>query len=76
MVNPVNKQLEKAFAEAAKLPPEEQDALARWLLAELAAERSWDDSLSRSREKLRGLAADAVREHREGRTRPLDPEKL
>jgi hypothetical protein len=33
--------LEKAFSEAAKLPPEEQDALANWLLEEMESERRW-----------------------------------
>ena len=72
----MTKNLDKAFAEASKLPARQQDALARWILAELAAERNWDELLSRSSEKLAGLRAEAVREHREGRTRPLDPDRL
>lgn len=37
--------LEKAFAEAASLPEQDQDSLATWLLAELAAQRRWDKAL-------------------------------
>ena len=38
----MTKLLEKAFAEAAKLPPEEQDALATAVLSEIESERRWD----------------------------------
>ena len=34
--------LQEAFEEVAKLPPEEQNAIAQWILAELASERKWD----------------------------------
>lgn len=57
--------LEKAFAEAASLPEEDQDSLASWLLAELAAERRWDKAFSESADKLVVLAAAALREHAE-----------
>lgn len=40
--NTVTALLEKAFAEAAKLPTAEQDLLASRLLAELAAEDDFD----------------------------------
>ena len=35
----MTKQLEQAFMEASKLPPEEQNILAKWLLAELSSEK-------------------------------------
>ena len=41
----MTKLLEKAFAEAVKLPRKEQDKLAKWLLAEMASEHRWDDAL-------------------------------
>ena len=72
----MTKDLERAFAEAKKLPERQQDAIARWLLAELEAERDWDESLSRSSQKLADLGAEAVREHREHLTRELDPDSL
>ncbi len=37
----MTKLLEKAFAEATKLPKKDQDKLARWVLAEIAAEERW-----------------------------------
>ena len=68
--------LEKAFAEAAKLPIREQDALAAWILDELASERRWDQAFADSADVLARLADQALVEHREGRTRVLDPDKL
>ncbi|MEK7270821.1 MAG: hypothetical protein AAB215_07790 [Planctomycetota bacterium] len=68
--------LEQAFAEAAKLSPAEQDAIARRLLAELADEKAWDAAFSGSQDALARLAAEALAEHRTGRTLPLDLERL
>ena len=68
--------LEQAFAEAAKLPTEEQDLLASRLLAELAAEDAFDEAIVRSSEKLGRLAREAIAEHRGGLTEELDPERL
>jgi hypothetical protein len=68
--------MEKAMAEAAKLPEAEQEAFAAFLLAELESERRWDDLFSRSQDMLAGMAEEARREYRAGRTEPLDPEKL
>ena len=68
--------LKKAFAEAAKLAGVEQDALARWLLEELASQRRWDETLGNSQDRLALLADEALAEHRDGCTHELDPEKL
>lgn len=68
--------LRKAFEEASKLPPGEQDALASVLLDELQDERRWDRALEETHEKLTGLADAALAEHRAGDTQPLDPDKL
>jgi len=38
----MNTRLEEAFAQASQLPPEEQEALAAFLLDEVASERLWD----------------------------------
>ncbi len=35
---------EKAFEEASKLPEAEQNALARWLIEEVLAEKKWEKS--------------------------------
>ena len=68
--------LRKAFEEASKLPPGEQDALASVLLDQLQDERRWDRTLEETHEKLTGLADAALAEHRAGNTQPLDPDKL
>ena len=64
--------LKKAFAEAAKLPQEAQDMLARMLLDDLAAEEKWDDAFAKSQDKLALLADEALAEYRDGKTKALD----
>lgn len=68
--------LEKAFAEAAKKTPQEQDLLAARLLAELAAEDAFDRAIAGSADKLAALAREAIAEHRAGKTEELDPDRL
>ena len=72
----MTKLLKKAFAEASKLEGDEQDALGRWLLEELASQRRWDDTLADSQDPLSTLADEALSEHHAGRTQKLDPQKL
>jgi hypothetical protein len=38
--------LQEAFEEVSKLPPEEQERWAEWLLEELRAEQKWDELLA------------------------------
>jgi len=64
--------LQKAFAEAAKLPTADQDLLASWLLAELSAEDEFDRLIERTSGKLAGLARQALAEHRAGDTNELE----
>jgi hypothetical protein len=73
---PMTRLLEKAFAEAALLPDEDQDALAAALLEELESERRWDELFAASPEVLQRLGDEALREYRAGRTEELDPDKL
>jgi hypothetical protein len=68
--------LRKAFEIASKLPAEQQDELAVAILQELQVEQSWDAALAGSLPDLERLADEALREHRDGQTRPLDPRKL
>jgi hypothetical protein len=68
--------LEKAFAEAAKLSEDEQDAVARFLLEELEAEREWDKRFAESQSELDQLAKEALDEHQKGQTGQLNPNKL
>jgi hypothetical protein len=56
----MTKLLEKAFAEAANLPEEEQDRLARMLLEDFAAEEKWEGAFASSQEKLALLADEAL----------------
>ena len=72
----MTKLLEKAFAQAVKLPKREQDKLAKWLLSEMESERKWDEAFSRSSSQLARLAEEALKEHRKGRTKVLDPDQL
>ena len=74
----MTKLLQRAFERASELPQEEQDKLARFLLAELESERQWEELFSRpeSEDLLERLADEAVAAHRGGLTQPLDPEKL
>lgn len=55
---------------------EEQDALARWLLEELASERRWAAAFAQRPDLLGQLADEALAEHRAGHTVPLDPDAL
>ncbi len=68
--------LQKALARLSKLPKKEQEAVGKWLLAELDAEQRWDELFERSRDPLAELRREALREHRGGRSKPLDPENL
>ena len=68
--------LEAAFAEASKLPESDQEALASWILEELAAERRWQSAFANSPDFLDALADEALAEHRARRTRPLDLDGL
>ena len=68
--------LEQAFAEAAKLPLQEQEALADWILDELQSEKRWGQLFANSQDVLSILAAEALDEHHRGETQDLDPEQL
>jgi hypothetical protein len=68
--------LDKAFSEAAKLPAPEQDALAGWILSELASESRWQQALDESHEGLARLADEALAQYRQGQTELLDPDSL
>ena len=71
----MTKLLEKALERISSLPQEEQDAIASQILAELEDEAAWAERFATQRDTLRRLADEALAEHREGRTCPLD-EKL
>ena len=72
----MGKTLEKAIAEAHKLPEDEQETFGAWMLAELQSERRWDELFAQSQDVLDELADEAIREDEAGLTQPLDPETL
>lgn len=78
MVCDVTQLLEKLFEQASQLPDEEQNELARRMLAELEAENRWVELLSSSESKdmLERMADDALNAHRARRTEPLNPQDL
>lgn len=68
--------MEKALAEIKKLSEAEQDTFAAWIIEELASERRWAALFDRSQDVLAQLADDALKEHRAGKTQPLDLDDL
>jgi hypothetical protein len=72
----MGKLLEKAIAEASKLPESDQEAIGAWLLAEIESERCWDELFGRPSNVLERMADEALREHEAGLTEPLDPDTL
>jgi hypothetical protein len=70
----MTKLLEEAFKAAAQLSAAEQDALAKAILAEVAAESQWERRLDETSRELEQLADEALKEHRAKRTKPLDPD--
>ena len=68
--------LEKVLGKVSKLPEVEQNALAKWLLNELASETRWNKSFAESENGLEKLADEALKEHKKGHTKLLDPDRL
>jgi len=68
--------LERAIARLKTLPTKEQDAIATLIMEELEDDQQWDESFVRSPDLLAKLAAEAMAEHRAGKTQDLDPETL
>jgi hypothetical protein len=68
----MTKLLERAFAEADKLPAAEQDLLASRLLAELGEEDEFDRTIAASAGKLAILAKEALAEHWTGLTQEVE----
>ena len=73
---PTTTRLEQAWREAPKLSPEEQDAFADCVLAELRSEEKWNRLFANSQEALSKLASEALVEHHRGQTRELNPDQL
>jgi hypothetical protein len=54
--------LETAFAEVAKLPPSQQEDFARWMLAELANMRQWNDLAIEKADAMMWMVEDSLEE--------------
>jgi len=72
----MTKLLEKAFKEASRLPGVDQNALAKWVLEELKAEKKWEQMFAKSEDVLDKLADEALAAHKKGKTKPLDIDRL
>ncbi|MBM3943803.1 MAG: hypothetical protein FJ316_13020 [SAR202 cluster bacterium] len=66
----MTKLLQEAFDKILALPDEEQDAVAAWLLEELATELRWDQLFQSSSDVLARLADEALAEQSRGWTQP------
>ena len=60
--------LRRAFDVASRLPEDEQNAVAQWLLAELASEERWGERFAETQGALGMLAREALDEHERGET--------
>jgi hypothetical protein len=72
----MTKLLEEAIAQLKTRSISEQDSIAALILEELNDDNRWDESFTRSPDLLTKLAAEAMAEHRAGKTQELDPETL
>ncbi|HCS50091.1 hypothetical protein [Rubinisphaera sp.] len=63
--------LEQLFDRVSKLPPEEQDEIANWIMKELDSERKWDDLFAKSQNQLSEMGAAALAENRNGLTEEM-----
>jgi hypothetical protein len=69
----MNALLEKALAEVARLPEEEQEVIATLILDELAAERGWDERFAKTQDQLGALVRSARAEAERGEVLPSSP---
>ena len=72
----MTKLLERAFKRASRLPDVEQNALARWLIDELEADRAWDARFADSEDILESLANEAIELRKKGKAKPFDLSRL
>ena len=68
----MTKLLEQVFQKTAALPDQAQDALAKFLLAEMADEAVWDTAFAGSQDELARMANEALAEYKAGKTKPLN----
>jgi methylase of polypeptide subunit release factors len=73
---PMTNLLDEAYAAAKELPEEEQEAIGAVLLAEIDADRRWEELLAQPSDVIERMAEQALENHRLGKTLPLDPDTL
>ena len=61
-------QLELVISEIEKLPPDEQNQFAAWILEELHSEERWSKLFAESSDVLENLADEALEEHKTRKT--------
>lgn len=71
----MTKLLEKAVVAVSKLPEKDQDAIAAFVLDELASEERWAKAFAGSQDALATLANEALVEYRDGKTKPLESDR-
>lgn len=64
--------MKKLIDQLQKLPEEEQDSVAAFLLEEVNTERRWDELFDNSQEELSRMADEAIEEFERGETKPLE----
>lgn len=64
--------LKKAFDAISGLSHERQNALAEMILAEIEDEKRWDKAFAGSQDQLAAMAAEAIAEHKSGKTRSME----
>lgn len=70
-------ELEQAMIIVGKLPAQEREALARFILPDNPAiDAKWDQLFGASRETLDAIADELIAEHAAGLARTLDPDDL
>lgn len=72
----MTKLLQKVFKEISRFPDVEQNALAKWIMEELKAEKRWEQLFAESEDALEYLGNAALAARRQGKTKLLDIDKL
>ena len=68
--------LEKAIARLQQLSPEEQDAMAQFILDELEDEQRWDEAFAHSQDALSRLAEEVRHDIQTGKVKPLGMDEV
>jgi hypothetical protein len=68
--------VDEAYAIAKELSEQEQQTIGAWLLAEIDADRRWEELFAQPSDVIERMADEALEDHRRGLSLPLDPERL